>query len=270
MEVLEFIYSEDYEKEYYIVKAKSIEIEESIDIPYSYDIEGIVNIPSTYRGLPVSVIDSFYNCNKLTSITIPNSITLICSGAFAECSSLLSFNVIPSNENYSSFDGVLYSKDFTALIRYPEGKQDSSFVIPDDCLSINDDAFFNCLFLKSIIISGNVSTIGDRAFSFCSSLESVTIGNSLVSIEDCAFEGCSSLKSITIGTGLISIGARAFSFCSSLTSITFEGTIENWNIISKGDLWNEFIQTDVIHCIDGDVKESQLDYLPKQFTNRKL
>jgi hypothetical protein len=50
-----------------------------------------------------------------------------------------------------------------------------------------------------------------------------------------------------------SIENWAFSGCSGLTSITFDGTIEQWNNINKGDGWNKNVPATYVQCTDGQV-----------------
>ena len=156
---------------------------------------------------------AFYYCTSLTSITIPNSVTSIGYAAFTGCRSLISINVDANNKNYSSVNGVLFNKDKTVLIRYPEGKTDTKYTIPDSVTSVGDSAFYYCTSLTSITIPDSVTSIGDYVFYKCTSLTSVTIPNSVTSIGDSAFYDCYSLKyvfytgsgtgwaNITIGTG---------------------------------------------------------------------
>jgi hypothetical protein len=90
------------------------------------------------------------------------------------------------------------------------------------------------------------------AFVNCYSLPSIAIPNSVTSIGSQAFE-CTSLTSITIPESVTSIGEWAFRICESLTSITFDGTIEQWNNINKGDDWNYDVPVTYIQCSDGQV-----------------
>ncbi len=66
--------------------------------------------------------NAFSNCTSLKSITIPSSVLKIESTSFGSCTNLMEINVDPSNPNYCSVDGVLYSKDKTELICVPSGK----------------------------------------------------------------------------------------------------------------------------------------------------
>ena len=46
-------------------------------------------------------------------------------------------------------------------------------VIPDNVLSIDDMAFYNCNELMSVAISNNVMTIGELVFKYCNNLKSL-------------------------------------------------------------------------------------------------
>ena len=148
-----------------------------------YRVEGCDNsasgslvIPSTYRGLPVKSIfpEAFMECTKLTSITIPDSVTDIGYWAFVDCSSLTTIN------------------------------------IPEGVTSIYDSTFYNCKSLTSITIPDSVTSIGTSAFSNCTSLSSITIPDGVTNIGDYAFMDCTSLSSITIPDSVTSIGSEAF------------------------------------------------------------
>ena len=63
-----------------------------------------------------------------------------------------------------------------------------------------------------------------------SELTSVTIPEGVVSIGELAFYNCSGLTSVTIGSNVESIGSYAFSSCSNLTSVTFKNT-KGWRLL---------------------------------------
>ena len=150
---------------------------------------------------------AFYGCNKLASITIPESVTSIGYYAFYGCRSLKSITI---PENVTSIgEGVF--RDCSSL---------TSITIPENVTSIGSSAFYGCRSLKSITIPESVTSIGDNTFESCSSLTSITIPESVTSIGDYTFESCSSLTSITIPESVTSIGNYAFNLCTSLTGIT--------------------------------------------------
>ena len=167
----------------------------------------------------------FYLCESLTHITIPDSVTRIWQSVFNHCRHLTSIEVSEGNTAYSSIEGVLFSKDATYLIRYPENKDCSKYIIPDSVTGIGNDAFNGCMSLTSITIPTNVTNIGFNAFYRCTSLTSITIPDSVTRIDNGVFLGCTSLTSITIPDSVTIIGDNAFRRCTSLTSITIPNSV---------------------------------------------
>ena len=62
---------------------------------------------------------AFENCNEITAVNIPASITTIAADAFNGCTSLESITVDSKNPAYSSRNGILYSKDGKTLVKVP-------------------------------------------------------------------------------------------------------------------------------------------------------
>ena len=213
---------------------------------------------------------AFYACKSLTSITIPNSVTSIGIYAFSGCDSLTSINVASDNDCFSGNNGVLFNKEKTELIKYPEGKSETSYTIPNSVTSIGESAFSYCYGLTSITLGNSVTSIGDwafcvctgltsitipdsvtsigdRAFVDCRSLTSVTLGNSVTSIGGYAFAGCTGLASITISDSVTSIGGYAFYDCSGLKDVYYAGSEAQWKAISVDDYGNDSLINATIH-----------------------
>ena len=104
---------------------------------------------------------AFYYCTGLTSITIPDGVTIIGNEAFSGCEGLTSVTIPDSVKNIgnSVFSGC---------------KGLTSVTIPDSVTSIGNYAFYNCSGLTEITIPDSVTSIGERAFSGCSGLTSIT------------------------------------------------------------------------------------------------
>ena len=152
-----------------------------------------IRIPDTVTTLESQI---FYHCDSLEYIYIGNSVTtdIVGRSLLFDCPSLNTIEVGDSNSLYSSSDGVLFSKDMRALLIYPEGKMDRSYVIPNTVETLGYCSFENNDHLISVVMPGSVRTIGMCAFADCSYLCTVTLGNNLESIDTYfAFQNCKRL-----------------------------------------------------------------------------
>lgn len=218
----------------------------------------------------------FYNCDKLTSIVIPASITSIGEGIFRASNALASVVVESGNIAYQSIDGVLYTKDGFELIYYPVKKEATSFVIPNGTKSISTDAFASNSNLITVEIPNSVTSIGDEAFAVSVSLANIEIPESVTHIGTKAFNDCGALTSAKINNGITNISERMFASCNYLTSveipnsvthigvsafhgcirlatINFLGTKSEWETITKGENWIYGNNTYTIVCTDGTI-----------------
>jgi len=214
---------------------------------------------------------AFENCKSLASLTLPASVTNIGEDVFSGCSTLARIEVDSENQNYTSLDGVLFSKDLTKIIRYPEGRSGdytipsnvtiignfafkgcaglTNVIIPNSVTSIENSAFWECISLTSVTIPDSVNNIGFYAFSNCKALSSVTLPDGLMSIKGSTFINCSNLISIKIPNSVTQIGWAAFSGCSNLTDVYYDGTEEQWKQvkIDNGNDANKLLNAATIH-----------------------
>ena len=169
-----------------------------------------VKTPKTAKNI---VVSAFENCSKLISINIPASVTKIGYGAFAY--SGLTSITIP--EGVTIIDNGIFSGCTTL----------TSVIIPQSVIAINADAFRECKSLSAIALPKNLITIGSYCFQSCSALKSVTFSERLLSIGSNSFYKCDALTSVTIPKGVM-LGDLAFGDCSALTSVTLlEGVTFN-------------------------------------------
>ena len=95
--------------------------------------------------------------------------------------------------------------------------------------------------------------IGDRAFKQRETLSSITLPESITSIGVGSFMGCSSLTSFVIPRNVTNIGASAFRDCPSLNDIKFEGSMAEWEAVTKGMYFNLNTTATYVQCSDGQV-----------------
>ena len=171
-------------------------------------------IPADYGNYPIIAIGdkTFFRCNRITNIIIPNSVISIGSHAFCGCSNLTSV-IIP---NSVTIIGEKAFYDCCGLM---------SITLPDSVAMIGKSAFGNCSNFTSVTIPEGIKTIESYAFSGCSSLTSVIIPDSVTSIEWGVFMGCSSLTSVIIPDSVTRIESDAFKGCSSLTSLIMPDSV---------------------------------------------
>jgi hypothetical protein len=181
-------------------KVKSITIPQGVTRIGNSAFIGCIALSSIRIPDSVTSIEngSFTVCNSLTSISIPAGVTSIGEAAFNICSMLSSISVESGNTAYASRDGVLYNKNFTTLVRYPQGKQGTDYRIPAGLARVGDYAFYGCAALASITIPDGVSSIGDYAFYSCAGLVSINIPGSVTHIGYSAFSRCAGLETVSL------------------------------------------------------------------------
>lgn len=175
---------------------------------------------------------AFCNCYNLVSIDIPNTVTEISNSAFQNCA-LAVFdmkNVIKIGS--SAFEGCQNLETVNwgnvscieTLAFYKCGFLNLN--LPKSLQIIKENAFANCLKLESVDMS-KTAVASIACFSDCISLRKIKFSANLSTIGYRAFMGCSSLLNIELPTTLMEISSEAFKWCSSLEEVTFPKTIQS-------------------------------------------
>jgi len=190
-------------------------------------------IPDEFDGKKVTAIGelAINDADGLQVMKIGKNITSIDKWAVTNCRQLREIQVAPENEFYCSVDGVLFNKDKTELLTYPNAKgaeyakdgkllKMGSYTVPDGVVTIGHAAFYKCYALESVSLPGSVVTIEDRAFQKANNLANVTVAEGLQSIGVDAFHGCEALKELTLPATLKKIDSYAFFNAFNLKKLT--------------------------------------------------
>ena len=202
-----------------------------IDIPNSvtdiqeYAFTGCKNLTSVILSSNLKSIKTgvFSSCSVLSSVTIPEGVTVIHGGAFCGCN--LTEITLPN-----SLEGIgnAANSDYGAF----EGNTNlTSIVIPQKVTSIGSFAFEGCTSLSQVTLQEGLTTIAKCAFMKCNKLQEITLPESLTTIGSNAFSRCNlreltiphSLQTIADGTTYNDNPAGVFSHNTNLTKVVFQG-----------------------------------------------
>ncbi len=187
---------------------------------------------------------AFYGCNKIVSVTLPDSVRTIAEYAFQKCSKMETLTI----SNGLRTIGISAFEDCSKL---------PSFEFPNGVTEIGKRAFASCLF-TAIHLPASVTNLDGEAFDLCSKLETITVDvnntkytsqdngtevNAIIDVDSAtllrgckntvipesvtklgsgAFYGCSGLTAVYIHSGITTIGTTAFYRCYDLAAMTVD------------------------------------------------
>lgn len=131
-----------------------------------YNCENITSItlPGTLTHIGGA---TFYGCKSLPTITFPKSLDHITTGRvpndegtqdpagiFQQCTSLTEIKVEEGNAKYKAIDGVLYEffSNKWRLKSYPPGLPATKFTVPDNTPVVQLGAFASCQAIKEVVL----------------------------------------------------------------------------------------------------------------------
>jgi surface protein len=201
-----------------------------------------------------------FNHYSTSSVTLPNTIRIIESAAFANTD--LSSLIIPENvtelgprvvartggivdhDTHTVNGFTLFYNAENANCGYNQFNR-GIFYLGNDCEVIIGqnvehipDFFISGSEIQSIHIPSNVTSIGEYAFSGCTGLTSITLPSGITSIGEAAFQNCTGISTVVACmTTPPSIEANVFPNRSSQTLYVPSGCLPNY---VTADYWKEF------------------------------
>ena len=142
----------------------------------------------------------FAGCVHLSRISIPASVIRLDASTFNTCPMLANIDIDARNRVYSAADGMIFDRNKTCLIAYPNAHGDVDN-IPATVTSLDKRCFEGCD-LRSVILPESVAELKDFCFEGCDSMVAVTLPASLAKISHYAFYDCENLTSISCAAPL--------------------------------------------------------------------
>ncbi len=210
-----------------------------VQVIYDQDINnklsGAVVVPAivTNSNMRYNVVEissnSFWQATKMTSLALPETVSVIGQSAFSNCTNLVNVN-IPGKVTRIE-DGTFDGCSSLVILNLPNGITSignmafnncsnlTSINSPEKLTSIGYNAFYNCAKLTGFSIPKGVTSIGTGAFYGCSSITSIRIPEGVTAIENAVFRDCSNLSYISLPESITKIGSSAFYNCSNLKNL---------------------------------------------------
>ena len=148
-----------------------------------------------------------------------------CVSEFRNLSSLEAF-ALSGPSDFLSTDattGVLFDKDKTTLIAYPNGKTAASYTVPASVRVLGAYSFRQNYNLTSIVLQEGLTKVGCGALLGCSNLQTVSIPSTLTSIEE-YFLFASKVEHVKIPEGVTELGQQFLRYCAELKTLELPST----------------------------------------------
>lgn len=177
------------------------------------------------KGVEKIGISAFDGCSSLQELVLPETVTEVLQGAFANEGALVKADM-SRTASLKKWDKESFKGD-TALAEVilptaggitaiPDGAfagcttlTGENLKIPKNIVTITANAFKESG-LKKLYIPNQVTTIGASAFEACKNLEDVHISNNISIISQSTFKNCEKLEKIEIPVKVDQIGTNAF------------------------------------------------------------
>ena len=203
---------------------------------YYYDDETyhyLTKLKTLY--LPQSLVTIEYNAlaglESLEYVKIYDNVSTTLASRFTNDLKLTEIEVTSGNATYASYNGCLYTKDYTTLIHCPAAKTSVNF--HSGVTTIGEKAFY-CTSVPSVTVPEGVSALGNQAFLHdinvvvgpYGNLSTIVLPSSIQTIGNQCF-GYQNITSITIPEGVQEIPTECFKG-SKLATITLATTISSY------------------------------------------
>lgn len=189
--------------------------------------ESLVYMDLSETALEFVGARAFTNCASLLRFDLPATVTAIGEGALEGCGSLcaLTLPFVGGSATENTYLGYIFG---AASYTFTAGYLPAALIrvaLLEGCVSIPDNAFFECSSVREFVIPDGVTAIGRRAFYGCKRLTDMVLPDTVTALGDDAFHGCIRLENFTGGAALTELGVQAFMGCLFLKTVTLSDTV---------------------------------------------
>lgn len=158
-----------------------------------YSFENCTNLKTIKLADGVQKLNACaFDGTQVESIYLPKTVDNV--DALKSMMFLKSITVAKDSTNYTSENGILFSKDKKKLVRYPACGA-KTYTIPNGVVTINSSAFSSS-YIEKVNLPNTIKTIGTNAFKNCERLKYIKLNEGVTSIG--TFQGCKNLSYINI------------------------------------------------------------------------
>lgn len=209
------------------------------------------------------------------TVTIPNSVTKIGEGAFANLEGLKTI-IIPGTckeigtnafRNNTTLEKVVMQDgvEIIGIKAFTDCQNLLDVQMPDSITYIKTQAFGNDTKLSSIILSQGLKKIDGYAFCF-TGLTEIRFFDNLITINAAAFASCNNLETIYISKSIENIDGTAFNNCPKIKDINIDEN--NKNFVFKDNILLGNQGTEMLIILENAIKNNILT-IPEGVTTLK-
>ncbi|MCD8015631.1 MAG: fibronectin type III domain-containing protein [Lachnospiraceae bacterium] len=160
--------------------------EETGDWTWDLSEDGTLTVSGSGEMTENSYVPWYSQRSSIKSVVIESGITTICSYAFWNCENLTSISLPDTLTDIG-------------ICAFSTCKSLPSVTIPDSVITIGSNAFAYCTGLKNVVLGDGVQALGEYSFANCTNLVTLRLPASLTTVSAYAFNSCSNLAEVYYG-----------------------------------------------------------------------
>lgn len=153
---------------------------------------GTIYLQTLNMSNAINEVKSFYLGDSIRTLNLGNNINGVEEWNYSN--NLETINVSAENPYYASESGVLYNKDKSILVIYPNYRIGETFIAPPSVRGVEEYAFYKPQYLSELVFPSRIEFLSEKAFpSDNTSIEIIVFRNGIFKSElptPSAFDSC--------------------------------------------------------------------------------